>query len=164
MKFQVRDLTGQRFGRLAVLELTGKKTKSGNVIWKCRCDCGNVTEADSGSLRVGYKISCGCFQRDHARALNMSHGGRNERLYLVWMDMRRRCRDENDKNYCNYGGRGIEVCEEWQDYETFREWAVTHGYDRDAKRGECTLDRIDVNGNYEPRNCRWVDLKTQANN
>lgn len=163
-RFRVKDLTGQKFGRLTVMELTGKKTKSGNAIWICQCECGNITEADSGSLRVGYKVSCGCFAKDHARSLNISHGGRNERLYLVWMDMRRRCRDEKDENYKNYGGRGIKVCKEWQDYAVFRNWALTHGYDKNAKYSTCTLDRIDVNGNYEPSNCRFVNMKVQCNN
>ena len=160
----IRDFTGQRFGKLTVIELTDKRTKSKNVIWKCKCDCGNTTEADSGELGSGSKKSCGCIVSERAKTLNRTHGGRNDRLYLVWMDMRRRCRDVNDHNYTNYGGRGIKVCDEWQNYPAFKEWAIKNGYNPYAERSKCTLDRINVNGNYEPSNCRWVDVITQCNN
>lgn len=78
--------------------------------------------------------------------------------------MRHRCANSNDASYKYYGGRGITVCEEWGDYERFRNWALANGYDPNAPQGECTIDRIDVNGNYEPSNCRWVDMKTQNAN
>lgn len=164
MGFRV-DLTGQKFNRLTVLYPTGRQSKHGkNAIWMCKCDCGNYTEADSGSLKCGTKKSCGCLVKDRMSKLNYKHGGRNERLYLVWMDMRRRCYNTKDQCYKNYGGRGITVCDEWQQYEAFREWAQNTGYDDSAKSHVCTLDRIDVNGDYCPSNCRWVDAKTQCNN
>jgi hypothetical protein len=78
--------------------------------------------------------------------------------------MRNRCLDANHPQYKDYGGRGIKVCDEWSSFEAFKEWAVANGYKNDAKRGDCTLDRIDVNGDYEPSNCRWVDMKTQGRN
>lgn len=159
------ELTGQRFGRLTPIEWTGKKTKSGhNYIWLCKCDCGNYVEVSTGDLRSGSTVSCGCYTRDRMSKLNRTHGGRKERLYLVWMDMRRRCRDPKDVEYENYGGRGISVCDEWQSYEPFRAWAMSHGYDETAKQGQCTLDRIDTNKGYYPENCRFVDMKVQCNN
>lgn len=158
------DLRGQRFGRLVAIQNTGRKTKSGNFIWICQCDCGKQTEANTGALKTGQKISCGCYKVDRMSQLNKTHGGRNERLYLVWMDMRRRCNDKKDIQFSNYGARGISVCKEWEDYANFRKWAEESGYNQDAKVGKCTLDRIDTNKGYSPDNCRWVDMKVQNNN
>lgn len=164
MGFAALDLSGHRFSRWTALYDTGRKTVGGNHYWMCKCDCGTVKEVDSGQLRIGGSKSCGCHRRDRMSKLNLKHNGRKDRLYLVWMDMRRRCNDPKDKNYKNYGGRGIVVCEEFQDYAYFKEWAYANGYDENSERGECTLDRIDGNGSYEPRNCRWTDIKTQCNN
>ncbi len=86
------------------------------------------------------------------------------RLYHVWKNMKVRCNNPHSKEYKYYGQRGISVCEEWNDFKNFREWAYANGYDEKAERGKCTLDRIDVNKNYEPSNCRWVDSKVQAQN
>ena len=98
--------------------------------------------------------------------MHTKHGGakreNEDRLYHIWRAMKRRCADKND---ANYGGRGISVCKEWaDDYSVFKEWAYNNGYDENADKGQCTIDRIDVDGNYEPSNCRWVDMVKQANN
>ena len=158
-----RDLTGQRFGRITALEDTGKRTKPGNnAIWLCRCDCGKLFEVRSSNLTTTKRPqkSCGCTKWQDISMANSTHGGsKKDRLYRVWMGMRRRCRDPRLKEYSRYGGRGIRVCDEWQDYAVFKQWA-----DPSAGSWDCTLDRIDNNGNYEPSNCRWVDLKTQENN
>ena len=92
------------------------------------------------------------------------HGDSGSRLHNVWIMMKQRCNNPNAGEYHRYGGRGIKVCDEWLLFENFRDWAMLNGYDPNAPRGECTLDRIDNNGNYEPNNCRWVDMKTQMKN
>lgn len=153
------DITGQQFGRLTAVEPLGKK--NGHSVWLCRCECGNSKSVVLGSLRSGATQSCGCLDSER----RTSHGETRSRLYHVWLGMRQRCNYPRHKDYENYGGRGVTVCEEWaNDYAAFRAWALSAGYDPDAPYGACTLDRIDVDGDYCPENCRWVDAKTQANN
>lgn len=157
------DLTGQRFGRLLVVEKDEPFiTKSGQkqVRWLCQCDCGNTTSVSTAYLRNGKTKSCGCLQRDRAKEANTKHGDYKNRLYLIYKKMINRCTDEKTPCYKNYGGRGITVCDEWKnDYLAFKEWALSHGYSDDL-----SIDRIDVNGNYEPDNCRWADDFIQNNN
>ncbi len=158
------DITWQRFGKLTAIKPVGKSGHNG-ILWECRCDCGNIINRDCADLRSGNVKSCGCFRNEKISAVNRKHGeSHKSRLYSVWVGMRQRCNDPNHKSYHNYGGRGISVCEEWNDFAIFKRWALENGYDADAKYGECTLDRIDVDGNYKPSNCRWVDSKTQAKN
>lgn len=162
------DRTGFRYGRLTVRKRIPKEKYDKNVYWVCKCDCGNIIQVTSRSLLSGNTKSCGCIQKEQLRERNIKnaiHGGSDrERLYGVWHAMRQRCNDKGRKDYLNYGGRGISVCSEWDDYSCFRKWSLKHGYDPEAIFMGCTLDRIDVNGNYEPSNCRWVDMKFQANN
>lgn len=161
------DLTGRRFGRLVVLERVEDHVSSGGYRypkWKCICDCGNETKATSRGLKFGSVKSCGCYRKEVASLLeHETHGDsvnpEYKNLYNVWRSMRRRCNSPNSQTYHHYGGRGISICKEWDDYIDFKEWALQSGY-----RQGLSIDRIDVNGNYEPSNCRWVTQKEQNNN
>lgn len=151
------DLTNQKFGKLTVIKDSGKRTSERLVIWLCKCDCGNELLVQSNKLIKGKIQDCGC--------ATQIRNNKKERLYGVWQGMKQRCLNPNNKDYSHYGGKGIGICKEWiNDYFCFRSWAYANGYDDNAPRGVCTLDRINTNGNYEPSNCRWVNMKTQSNN
>lgn len=162
-----KDLTGKRYGRLVVLNTAGRSS-AGYVLWRCKCDCGNLTTVISASLLGGYTTSCGCAQKEAAAKTGRStatHHLSKTRLYRVWRGMKTRVYNPKNEKYPVYGGRGIGMCEEWRDsFEAFKAWADDNGYDENAEFGECTIDRIDVDGDYEPANCRWVSLKVQAGN
>lgn len=95
---------------------------------------------------------------------NSKYTGSYDKLHAIWAQMRYRCNNQNAKNYHNYGGRGITVCDEWNDYTMFKKWAISNGYNENVERGRCTIDRIDVNRNYCPENCRFIDIETQERN
>ena len=149
-----KDLTGERFGMLTVIEYAGKD-KNRHAMWKCKCDCGEIKTISSTALRDHKQESCGCSTNKF-----VIHGEYKTRLHRIWMHMKDRCYNKNNEKYKHYGGRGISVCEQWRNsYVEFSEWAKANGYADDL-----TIDRIDTNGNYEPNNCRWVDYTTQNNN
>ena len=158
------DLTGKRFGRLTVIR-RGPTGKRGKVYWWCKCDCGSEALVRGDHLKNGLIRSCKCYQGEVRSEVHTKHGDCGTRLYNVYMTMLARCYNQNNSNYQYYGARGVEVCDQWRnDFSAFRDWAFKNGYNETAKRGDCTIDRIDVNGNYEPKNCRWVDLFVQARN
>jgi hypothetical protein len=151
-------MTNKRCGRLIVKEFA--YTKSKKAYWVCKCDCGNTCVASGDRLRRGITKSCGCLSRELTRKRLTTHNQSCTKLYFVRRSMIDRCGNEKSISYKNYGGRGIKVCDEWlNNQEAFFEWAYQNGY----KEG-LTLDRIDVNGNYEPSNCRWITQKEQCNN
>lgn len=164
---ELQDLIGQKFGQLTVLrkgndyyEPSGYRRRR----WWCLCDCGKETLVWEKCLKNGHTKSCGCLVRKRLTDRNIKHGEAKTRLYSVWKDMRQRCDNPNHPAFMHYGGRGIKICKQWDDFTTFKEWAIESGYNDEAKHGECTIDRIDVNKGYAPDNCRWIDMAQQTLN
>lgn len=166
------DLVGKKFGRLRVIRYVDTQKKSAR--WECLCKCGTKTVVGTGSLRSGNTRSCGCLIAETAEKLGKAgywkaavekirvHGDAytKPRLYRIWMNMNHRCSNPNSPIWKWYGGKGVRVCRLWKsDYPAFKKWALGNGY-----RDTLSLDRINGSGNYEPRNCRWCDRKTQARN
>ena len=160
----LKDLTGQRLGRLVVIEKAGVSYKK-EVIWKCLCECGRQTIIPGYNLRCGNTKSCGCLSAEKAGSRMRSHSLSGTRLHGVWFGMKQRCLNPNNERYHKYGGRGITICDDWvHNFQAFYDWAMENGYDENAPRGQCTIDRIDNDKGYSPDNCRWVNMKIQRHN
>lgn len=153
---------GQQFNRWIIVKYS-RTRRSGihnKKFYLCRCECGNTKMVDEATLKNGRSKSCGCWKREVDIARHYVHGQSYNRIYSVWKNMNKRCSDPRHKGYKYYGGKGVEVCNEWKlSFVAFYEWAKKHGYS-DA----LFIDRIDGNGNYEPSNCRFVDWSVQLAN
>lgn len=164
-----RNLLGQTFGYLEVVEQVDDKIEESGrhrKRWRCKChNCGGETIVTSDALTGGQQVSCGCYHKQHVKEMFRTHGMTDTRLYYVWCGIKNRCYCESTPEYASYGARGIKMCDEWKsNLLKFREWALSNGYDESAPRGACTIDRIDVNGDYEPSNCRVVSQREQMQN
>lgn len=158
---KIKDLTGKRFGRLAVLAITNKRINR-HVVWECLCDCGNKHFVQSNSLLSGKTQSCGCFMTESRGMARITHHQSNEKIYVVWQGMRKRCFSRYHKNYKDYGGRGIVVCDEWNEsFQAFYDYVSQLPHF--GEKGY-SLDRINNDGNYEPGNVQWATQKEQMNN
>ena len=152
------DLTGQRFGRLIALRFA-HITADGRTVWRCLCDCGQEVDVNRSNLRSGGVQSCGCL-RKQAQGCSYSRDGKATREYTSWHSMKGRCSNPKDDNFKHYGGRGIRVCSRWLSTDGF----VSFLADMGPRPARHTLDRINVNGHYEPGNCRWATAREQRLN
>lgn len=153
------DLRGEKFGRLTVVAESPLRA-GGHLHWVCICDCGKQITVLGYNLKNGNTKSCGCLQREITANAKTKHNETGTRLFVAWVHMKQRCNNPKDHAFKYYGGRGIKVCDEWQhDFVAFRDWAMSNGYAENL-----TIDRIDVNGDYCPENCRWITIQDQQKN
>lgn len=142
---KINDLTGKKYNQLEVIKLD-HIDKNHTCYWLCKCDCGNFKVINGNKIKNGNTKACGCM-----RGKTTKYNNQNKKLYKKWQHMISRCYNKNDVSYKNYGERGIKVCEEWKDYDNFALWSIHNGYSESLE-----IDRINVNGNYEPKNCRYI--------
>lgn len=152
------DLTGKTFGDLTAIKYLGRVNSSNNTYWLCRCSCGVEKVVVGYSLRNGYSKSCGRYHEDHSSNHKLyRHGSASSRLYSIWAKMKQKCYSNNPNYYVKHQSKSIQVCKEWKEsFVSFQTWATANGYE-----DHLTLDRIDLDKNFEPSNCKWVLLKDQ---
>ena len=153
----VKDMTGLRIGQSTVIK-RAPNDKRGHAMWLCKCDCGKTFVTNGASLRNGHTKSCGCLQRKTASAMGTHHLSRTP-LYKAWSGMIQRCENPKNTAYCDYGAKGITVCDEWHRFETFYEWAMANGY-----RSDLTIERKDLDKGYCPSNCTYITRAEQNRN
>lgn len=154
------DITGIKFGRLTAIREDGRKRSA--RFWICKCDCGKEIRTTRQHLIDGHTKSCGCLKHNNPNDPKITHGdsiGGANRLYRIWSLMKDRCLNKKSRAWKWYGGKGVSIFQDWLDYNNFKEWAISNGYNE-----KLTIDRIDSNGNYEPANCRWVTMHQQQLN
>ena len=152
------EWVGKKYGKLTVMSAVNVKTKQGSQwYWEMMCDCGKVATVKPYDAISGKTVSCGCYRKNRG-CLTKTHGMSRTRLHKIWCGINNRC-DPNHKNSERYGKRGITICEEWSRFENFRDWALANGY-----ADNLTIERIDVDGDYCPNNCKWIELIKQARN
>lgn len=157
MEAKLKPKAGEKYHMLTCL---GEDTEKGKPFYLFKCECGNVKSIRYFPVVKGSTVSCGCYARKIiAEHMPIKHGGRGTRLYRIWKNMRTRCNNPNSPSYQYYGGKGIKICSEWDDFAAFSEWAYSNGYSE-----ELTIDRKDFTKGYSPDNCRWVTRKEQSNN
>lgn len=151
------DLTGQKFGRLTVIQQDTTKKRTS---WMCKCECGRAAVVTTDKLRSGHTQSCGCLQKERTSAARKTHGATNTQLHKTWKGIKARCNNPNHKNYQQYGGRGIKMCPEWEaDFGAFAAWCYSQGY-----HAGLTVDRKDNSKGYNPENCRLLTMHGQTRN
>lgn len=158
MNPEVKNLAGQRFGRLTVIRFLGV-TEKHHALWECRCDCTGTKTVTTGKLTRGHVMSCGCLEKEVRGSHWRTHGMSHSPEHLAWLGMKRRCLNPKIHNFADYGGRGIQVCERWKD--SFENFYADMGQRPTPKH---SLDRKDVNGPYDKENCRWATKKEQSRN
>ena len=151
------DLTQQKYGRLTVLDRAPNVGKF--VAWRCLCECGKHTTVLAGHLRMGRIISCGCYLKENSKRRATKHGHWGTKLHKIWLTMRQRCNNPRCKSFEGWGGRGIKICKEWDDFSVFESWALSHNYIEGL-----SIERVENNGNYCPENCKWIPKGDQNKN
>lgn len=153
------DLIGEKFHYWTIIYQSENRSKDGSIKWVCKCKCGTIKEVNGQDLKRNKTKSCGCLQKEIAKKKSFKHGLINHLLYKIWVNMRYRCKNINAGNYKCYGGRGIKVCEEWNDFKVFYNFAIDNGW-----KPELQIDRINNNKGYEPSNCRFVTRSENQKN
>jgi len=152
VKDDISDLVGKRFGKLVTIEPT-KERQNNHVVWLCKCDCGNTHKVIGAVLKLGISKSCGCWRKERLT----KHGGKHTRLYNSWKQMRMRCNNPKGSKYHIWGGKGISICEDWNEFGRFKEWALKNGYNNNLQ-----IHRLNNDLGYSPDNCEWLTVSKHS--